>query len=398
MSRTSHWPTIGLLWLSGVMAAAQLGKMASLMPAIRAELGLTLAGAGLTISLIETGGAMLGSIGGIVAGRFSGRAVLATGTALIVVAGLAAAAAPDAALLYAARLIESVGYLLVVLSAPSLIAMVAAPSERGAAMALWSTFVPIGLALGTVLSGLAVDVVSWRVVLVAWALLALVTLPGALRLHADTGLRHDRFALPPPALWWLALGFGCYTTLEVGVLGMLPAYLTEAWGFDLSTAGTIAGFTSAATIAGSFATARLLKSGENARRPLILIAIGLMLPALLSFVSFPPMAWAGEVSSVTVAAAVILANAVSGVVAAVAFARMPELLQRSGAPLSLVTAANGVFTQCGAAGSLIGPPLVGYVASRWDWSLVAPMIAALSVLSLAGFAVAETLASRRTKP
>jgi len=395
MSRTSHWPTIGLLWLSGVMAAAQLGKMASLMPAIRAELGLTLAGAGLTISLIETAGATLGSIAGIVAGRFSGRAVLATGTALIVVAGLAAAAAPDAALLYAARLIESIGYLLVVLAAPSLIAMVATPSERGAAMALWSTFVPIGLAIGTVLSGLAVDVFSWRVVLVAWALLALVTLPGVLRFHADTGLRHDRFALPPPALWWLALGFGCYTTLEVGVLGMLPAYLTEAWRFDLSTAGTITGITSAATIAGSFATARLLKGGDDSRRPLVLIAVGLALPALLFVVAFPPPAWAGQSSATTIAAAVILANAVSGIVAAVAFARMPELLQRSGAPLSLVTAANGVFTQCGAAGSLIGPPLVGYVASRWGWSVVAPMVAGLSVMSFAGFAVAEALASRR---
>ena len=36
--------------------------------------------------------------------------------------------------------------------------------------------------------------------------------------------------------------------LVVGVLGMLPAYLTEAWGVELSTAGTITGITSAATI------------------------------------------------------------------------------------------------------------------------------------------------------
>lgn len=395
MPRTSHWPTIVLLWLSGVMAAAQLGKMASLMPAIRADLGLTLSGAGLTISLIETAGATLGSVAGIVAARFSGRSVLVAGTTLIVLSGLAAAAAPGVPFLHAARLAESFGYLLVVISAPSLIAVVATPGERGAAMVLWSTFVPVGIALGTVLSGLAAETISWRLALVLWALSALATLPGSLRLDAGAGLRHDRFALPPPALWWLALGFGCYTTLEVGVLAMLPAYLSEAWGFQLSTAGLVTGVTSAATIAGSFAAARLLRSDDGAGRPLTLIGIGLALPAALFFATFPPATWAAGLSGSLIAMTVIVANAISGVVAAVAFARLPELLHRSGAPLSLVTAANGVFTQCGAAGSLIGPPLVGYVASGRGWASVAPMVAALSVMSLAAFAAAEAVASRR---
>ena len=149
-----RWPTIILLWFIGVLAAAQLGKMAALMPAIRADLGLSLSSAGLMVSLIEAGGASLGAIAGILAARFSGRAVLAAGSILVATAGLAGAAAPDAALLYAARLIESIGYLMVVIAAPSLIAM-AAGRASATALALWSTFVPVGIAAGTILSGLA---------------------------------------------------------------------------------------------------------------------------------------------------------------------------------------------------------------------------------------------------
>lgn len=390
---SGRWPTIILLWFIGVLAAAQLGKMAALMPAIRADLGLSLSSAGLMVSLIEAGGASLGAVAGILAARFSGRAVLAAGSILVATAGLAGAAAPDAALLYAARLIESIGYLMVVIAAPSLIAM-AAGRASATALALWSTFVPVGIAAGTILSGLAASLIDWRLILVFWALIVLTTLPGTFRLPTMAEHRQTGLAVPPVAIWALALGFGFYTTLEVGVLGMLPAYLSDAWGFSIATAGIVTGVTSAATIAGSFAAARLIGTGEGARRPLTLIAIGLAAPAALFFVGFPGGGLATEVSGSAVAAAVIAANAVSGLVAAVAFARLPALLRRSGSALSLVTASNGVFAQFGAAGSLIGPPLVGYVASHWGWSTVAPVVAALSVLSLAGFALGERLAGK----
>lgn len=388
-----RWPTIILLWFIGVLAAAQLGKMAALMPAIRADLGLSLSSAGLMVSLIEAGGASLGAIAGILAARFSGRAVLAAGSILVATAGLAGAAAPDAALLYAARLIESIGYLMVVIAAPSLIAM-AAGRASATALALWSTFVPVGIAAGTILSGLAASLADWRLILVFWALIVLTTLPGTFRLPTMAEHRQTGLAVPPVAIWALALGFGFYTTLEVGVLGMLPAYLSDAWGFSIATAGVVTGVTSAATIAGSFAAARLIGTGEAARRPLTLIAIGLAAPAALFFVGFPGRILATGVSGSTVAVAVIAANAISGLVAAVAFARLPALLRRSGAALSLVTASNGVFAQFGAAGSLIGPPLVGFVASHWGWSTVAPVVAGLSVLSLAGFALGERLAGK----
>lgn len=393
---TKRWPTIFLLWFAGVLAAAQLGKMAALIPAMRADLGLTLTGAGLMISLIEAGGASLGSIAGIVAARFSGRAVLATGSTLVAVAGLASAAAPDAAWLYAARLIESIGYLMVVIAAPSLIAMTAG-RDSAAALALWSTFVPIGIAAGTILSGFAASLIDWRFILVFWAAAVLVTLPKTFSLPVMAEHRQTGFAVPPLAVWALALGFGFYTTLEVGVLGMLPAYLAEIWGFSIATAGVITGLTSAATIAGSFAAARLIGRSEDAKRPLALIATGLGIPALLFFPAFPAGGSAAYLSGATVAAAVVVANAISGLVAAVAFARLPMLLRRSGVPLSLVTASNGVFAQFGASGSLIGPPLIGYVASGWGWSVVAPLVAGLSLLSFAGFALGERLAERTNK-
>ncbi|WP_163616394.1 MFS transporter, partial [Klebsiella pneumoniae] len=64
-------------------------------------------------------------------------------------ASLVEAVAPDPAILFAARAVEGVGYLLMVIVAPTAIAAIATDRSRGRALALWSTFVPVGLALGS---------------------------------------------------------------------------------------------------------------------------------------------------------------------------------------------------------------------------------------------------------
>ena len=59
-----QWPTIVLIWCIGVLAAAQLGKFAVLIPLMRQDLDLSLAQAGWMVSLIEVSGASLGVLAG----------------------------------------------------------------------------------------------------------------------------------------------------------------------------------------------------------------------------------------------------------------------------------------------------------------------------------------------
>ncbi|WP_298333994.1 MFS transporter, partial [Asticcacaulis sp.] len=222
----SHWRPILLLWFTGVLAAAALGKFASLSPVISADLKLSRVEAGWLVSLIETGGASLGIIAGLLIARLGSRKALLYGMGLLTAGGLVGALIPGLWTLFAARLIESAGYLMVVIAAPSLIATVARPQDQGAALTLWSTFVPAGFAIGMGLSGVLLLFTGWRAVLVVWALLAGTALFAAVRTPAVETKSETRLVWPPLPVWLMCAGFGFYTTLFVGLIAMFPLFLT----------------------------------------------------------------------------------------------------------------------------------------------------------------------------
>jgi len=173
--------------------------------------------------------------------------------------------------------------------------------------------------------------------------------------------------------------------IEGGVLALLPTYLGEVWNLDAVSAGTITGVASAVTPLGGWLAARLSRRWSTGA----LFAFGLVTPAVLFVPGYPPPFLGGRVSVVEVSVLIVLGNALCGMVAATAFMRMPELLRAAGAPLSAMTAANGVFAQCGALGSLIGPPAIGWAAGEVGWSIVGPIALVFALLSLGLFTAAE---------
>ena len=165
----SPWPLVLLFYLAGLLAAAQLGKLSALAPLVAAALGLGLPLVALAISLIELGGATLGAVAGLLANRLGLVRCLRWGVGALAVAGLGGALAQGATGLFGWRLLEAAGYLGVIVSAPVLIARHAArrggaagARTQGLALTLWSTFVPVGLALGAWGSAGATAWLGWR--------------------------------------------------------------------------------------------------------------------------------------------------------------------------------------------------------------------------------------------
>ena len=72
------WMRIALLYGCGVLAAAQIGKLAALAPSMQRELALGLSTMAMLVALIEAGGALFATRAGHVASRFGlGRSLLA---------------------------------------------------------------------------------------------------------------------------------------------------------------------------------------------------------------------------------------------------------------------------------------------------------------------------------
>lgn len=401
-SRTHHspWPLVGLLYLSGLLAAAQLGKLSALAPLVAAALGLALPLVALAISLIEVGGATLGAVAGLLAHRLGLARCLRWGVLALAVAGLGGALAQGTAGLFGWRLLEAAGYLGVIVSAPVLIAQhagarggAAGARDQGLALTLWSTFVPVGLALGAWGSAGVAAWLGWRVAVAAgggvalllWLLLWRARLPDQAQEHVQEPVQE--LAAPSaqrpagaaararlgPALWCLALAFGGFALFEVGMLGLLPTLLVREAGLGAAAAGQWAGVAALAAVGGSALAALLLRHGWGLRGP-VLLSLGL--PPLLLFGVFTP----APAPAMAIGLAVLL-NLLGGVFASLTFALLPRL---AAGPGQLVRA-NGVLAQCGASGSLLGPPLMAasVQAGGWTAAAVLGLLVSLAAMPLA---------------
>jgi cyanate permease len=378
----TSWRQIWLTWLIGVLAAAEFGKLAPLIPILQDVYGLSLSAAAALSSLVELGGATMGLLGAVVVAHAGMRRTLLFGIGLLVTGSVCEAmlGLPG---LWAGRVAESAGYLLVVVAAPSHMARSALETDRGLALGLWSTFVPVGLALGAGISGGLVTPFGLQATLLTWAVLGVIVL-GAALMSLDGGApdranRAFRFQFPNVSVWLMCAGFGCYTMMFVGILSLLPVYLTQRFAMSVATAGVITAVASVGTIIGSAAAAWALRHARSRGRVEGVFLIGIVVPMGLIIWVFSERHFPGTGPHVT-APVIFLIMAVSGIVPTLTFAKLPVLDRRGWRENP--AAINGVLAHFGAFGSLIGPPLLGGLATLSGWPVVAMATVLLSALTI----------------
>ncbi|MDB5540382.1 MAG: transporter [Devosia sp.] len=136
-------------------------------PAIRADLGASLADAQWISNAYMLFLASLLLIGGAAGDRFGLRNVFAIGIVLFVVASLVCAVAPNPAFLIGARAVQGLGAALMVPGSLAIIAKAYPREERGKAIGLWSAFSSLTTILGPVVGGFVLTTMgdwSWRLV------------------------------------------------------------------------------------------------------------------------------------------------------------------------------------------------------------------------------------------
>ncbi len=357
--------TLVWLYLTGVLATAQLGKMPALMPAISRELAIGLVLGSVLISLVEFGGALFATSAERLVRARTHRWALKAGLLLFVAGSLLAAVSTNATLLFAARVLDGLGYLGVVISAPVLMAHSVTAEKRPLALAVWSTFFPVGFTLGAVVSGPLADLLSWRFGLGLWAgvALVLVLLPPPLPVIEGTarGGADDRRngRLRP---WVFAGGFGLYTAFMVGMLALAPEFFVAAFGMTLAAASLatgLAAFVNAAGLIVPLLLARYGRASTGWRTAVLLSA--LIVPAFLLLFVF-----SGALDGMPAVWLFVALNALSGVFPSMAFSLLPKIAATDG--LSRV---NALIAHTGASGSLAGPPLFALCVVQGGWPAAA---------------------------
>ena len=380
---------------AGVCAALHIGKLPPAITTLGEALGLTLVQAGFLLSLVQAAGMTLGLAFGAVADGLGLTGGMSAGLCLRGLGGGLGGAVASVPVRVLLRVLEGLGFLLVVLPAPGLVRQLVAPGRVSLMLGVWGAYMPLATALALLTGPLFIALLGWRgwwwglgglalamAVVLARVVPARTTArpapPGhgapAAAVSPVTLASRLRLTLSAPGPWLVALTFAMYSGQWLAVIGFLPAIYAQA-GVAGGASAVLTALAAAANIAGNVGSGRLLQRGVPAPR---LLALGFATMALAALAAFAGGAGSGLPGWMRYAA-VLVFSGVGGLIPATLFALA---LRLAPGPATLSTTVGWV-QQWSALGQFAGPPAVAWVASQaggWQWTGLAT--AACSALGL----------------
>ncbi len=361
MHRTD-WPLVLLVFLAGLLAAAQFGKISLTLPFVAEAFDRPVTAVAFLVSLVGMMGLLLGAMaGGIAAGFGPGRTFLA-GLLLAGAMSLVQAMMPPFGLFAASRVVEGLAHLALVVGGPPLMAAAASDRDRPLVMGLWAVFFG---------ASLAISAQVFPAVLATGGLPLLFALHGAgmLALAVPLWRRVPRvprtaISLDPLAVHraiygrWRsvapALGFVCYTFLFIAAIAFLPDVL---------------GRPSLATILPVVTLLTTLAGGALCRR---------FTPHAVAGAGFAGTALGLAGAGLGMPGAVELGFAFMGLIPGASFAAIPAL---NDAPADRARA-TGAIAQLGNLGTVTGTPVFALLLAGGGAPLLFSAIVGVSVLGL----------------
>jgi predicted MFS family arabinose efflux permease len=376
------WASLTLVYLYGIVSAASLAKAIPLQAHISSLPGASPGLFGLFISLMAILPAIFGTLSGAVIDRLGARPALIMAAVIgALVNGLYLVAGSFASF-QVIRVVEGGVPLLTYAAAPALMIAISAPQRRSAAMALWSSYTPVGTSLGLLISAAFAGTEQWRYAYLVhgaiFALLAVVglALPAAPAASvARAGPRRSILALlkSPAGLGPLRLAsaFGVLILLGLGVSVVMPPYLSRHYGITLSAASGIMAVANVVMILGSTLSGVFLTRGVPAANLFVALAV---FGSIAGFGVFAPWTHLG----LTLSALVIWLTCTGAAMAVLA-----SLLPKVAGPEHRASTA-GLLSQTGALTTFITAPLWLAVLGLHQWL-------ALFMIILAGWGISVVL-------
>ncbi|MGA7790387.1 MAG: MFS transporter [Xanthobacteraceae bacterium] len=235
---------MSLLWLAGVAMRMTILAMPPVIPQVHAELRMSETQVGLLIGLPLALFAIAAIPGSLLIARIGTRAAAIVGMIIAALAGASRAAAVDVPTLYLAAIATGFGVAIMQPGLPTLVREWL-PSR----IALGTIAYTTGMLMGTLFAtGLTIPIMlplvggSWRLDLVAWAVLALL-IPPIFYLLSPKGDDHPRIGNKAGVRWWpdftnplvwlLGLTFGSNNSPFFGTNAFLGDYLASFGKADL---------------------------------------------------------------------------------------------------------------------------------------------------------------------
>lgn len=371
------WLSIGYIYLYGVLTSASLSKIIPVLADVGAHLGATPAQYGLLISLMTVIPALLAAVAGSAIDRLGTRRTLQ----LVALAGMAVngayLVADSLTAFMAIRVLEGLLAVGAYAAAPGLMMASSPPERRGRAMALWSTYSPLGTSLGLLLSGTFAGTAFWhggyRLHLALFALLAITSpllprAPAAPRGAAKPAGLFDAWTQSGPLR--LSLTFAALIVIGFGTTTVYPEWFAFRHDVPVGDASKIFSGVTLLMIPGSLAAGALLARG---RRDAQVLTFLLLAAVAISLPMFAP----GLAEAVRIGAMAVW-MLVQGAAIAVIMAALPRVVAN---PLQGAGAA-GLLSQIAALITFVTPLVWQPILQARAWPA---FIAVVAVAALAAW-------------
>jgi MFS family permease len=352
-----------------------MGKAHIALPDLEANLAHGLTGVSWIISALSLMAVLFAVPTGVLASKIGTKRAVVVGLIVLGLSSFAGSFSRNESELLLSRVGEGIGFLAVIVSAPSVIAVIAHHKDHLLAFGAWGAYVPSGVALGTLLGPYAMLSHGWRS-LWLWSSLALflfAILIQFLTAEPASGDRPNSHSLAGSfqvygnrTIFLLAGIFGFYTLQHLGIMSLFPSYLWKVLGASPSQAGLLNSLAMASNIAGNVAAGFLLRR---------VVKISTLIPTVLLLVFCSALLMFESHTIATAFVGAFAFCAVGGAVPGTVLAVLPSYTRSE----RELPPGNGLLVQGSNAGIMIGPVLVSLLATVWGWSWT-PIVSLVSLL------------------
>ena len=355
----TYWVSVLLLFAAGCSVALHIGKAPPALPVLREMWDLSLTRTGLVISIYTLLIALLGIPLGLLVRQFGNVRFAVAGITMAGVGSMLGADAGSLNTLLLTRALEGLGWIVTVVSLPSILTSLSASRDRPLVLGIWGAFVPVGagamLLIAPTMQTRSGWPLSWQVAgvasLAAAILVLLITRRHAKSLKVlaanksrrQTGRLDD---IAKPAVWFMGLCFFIYSFQYTPVVSFLPTLFLESSALSLATLSYLTAVVILSNTIGNVSAGILLRRGIGYQK---LMSLGFLvmgcatLVIYLDAIPFPMRLLAAAVFS-----------AVSGLIPGTLFALVPRVI---GSPEGAAPVI-GLMLQLSGVAQLIGAVLL----------------------------------------
>jgi EmrB/QacA subfamily drug resistance transporter len=232
--RPPREPATSPAWTFAITAAAlfmfALDRLivTSALPVIQRDLGAGLTALEWTVNAFTLTFAVLLLAGAALGDRFGRRRTFVAGLVLFTAGSAAAALAPSAGALVAARAFQGVGGAIITPLSLTLLSAATPPERRARVLGAWGAVAGVAAASGPVAGGVLSDALSWHWIFWVNVPVGLVLIPLARRRLAESHGPHGRLDLPGLLLSGIGLLALVWALVERDAAALVPAGLALA--------------------------------------------------------------------------------------------------------------------------------------------------------------------------